>query len=272
MLRLATNDGWWLITHPDHARLAGEFARAWGNDRFFAPEPREPVLFGIRSHDDGWAARDATTPITRDGLPSAFSVELVGKYSAFEEIDLRDYLRVRRNAVALISGRDPYAAILISMHTRNLLGEHADRSTIRPDDLHLLDAFLEEQLATQQTLKAGLLASRAIDPEFLADEVLLENFRLLQACDNLSLLSCVDFGGPATLLHPLKTAGGGTEVQVQRLGERTFRLSPWPFAEPALTFPLPARFVEGLTFASSEELRSLYEKVPVQTLMVKLVA
>ena len=40
MLRLETETGWWLVTHPDHARLAGAFAERWGNDRFLPPEPR----------------------------------------------------------------------------------------------------------------------------------------------------------------------------------------------------------------------------------------
>src|SRR5271154_91198 len=59
MLRLETETGWWLITHPDHARLAGAFAEAWGNAQFCSPEPRARVLRGIASHDDGWMVRDA---------------------------------------------------------------------------------------------------------------------------------------------------------------------------------------------------------------------
>ena len=47
--------------------------------------------------------------ITRQGKPSAFSIELVGKYSAFEEIDLADYLAVRDRAVRIIAEKDPYA-------------------------------------------------------------------------------------------------------------------------------------------------------------------
>src|SRR5579863_3323303 len=89
MLRMESPTGWWLITHPDHARLAGEFATAWGNAQFRKPEPRARVLKGISCHDDGWVARDAHPTITRQGKPSAFSTELVGKYSAFEEIDGR---------------------------------------------------------------------------------------------------------------------------------------------------------------------------------------
>jgi len=117
MLRLETETGWWLVTHPDHARLASAFAERWGNDRFLPPEPRANVLKGIARHDDGWAERDSAPQITRQGKPSAFSVELVGKYSAFEEIDLPDYLAVRDRAVRLIAAEDAYAAILVSMHT-----------------------------------------------------------------------------------------------------------------------------------------------------------
>src|SRR5882762_636793 len=156
MLRMKSETGWWLITHPDHARLAGAFAEAWGNTQFRRPEPRARVLYGIASHDDGWAARDAHPSITREGKPSAFSTELVGKYSAFEEIDLADYLVVRERAVRIIAEQDPYAGLLIAMHTYNLLTAHADRSTIASEQLPLLDAFLENQRAYQQQLIARI--------------------------------------------------------------------------------------------------------------------
>jgi hypothetical protein len=61
------------------------------------------------------------------------------------------------------------------MHTYNLLTEHADRSTIAPAQLPLLDHFLLDQKA-----------------------LIRDDFRLLQATDNLSLLSCVDFRQPAS--------------------------------------------------------------------------
>src|SRR5580704_7096355 len=157
MLRLETETGWWLVTHPDHARLAGAFAEKWGNEMFLSPEPRESVLKGIARHDDGWKARDAAPQITRQGKPSAFSVELVGKYSAFEEIDLADYLSVRDRAVRLMAEEDAYAALLISMHTYNLLTEHADRSTIAPAQLPMLDQFLEKQEALQRALRLQII-------------------------------------------------------------------------------------------------------------------
>ncbi len=271
MLRMESESGWWLITHPDHARLAGAFATAWGNAQFRRPEPRTRVLHGIATHDDGWAARDARPAITREGKPSAFSTELVGKYSAFEEIDLKEYLAVRDSAVRIIAEKDPYAGLLISMHTYNLLTEHADRSTIAPNDIGLLDAFLETQRSYQTELSAEIAMDDSLSGIEKSEQTIIEHFRLLQACDNLSLLTCVAFDKPAHLLHPLPLNDGSTsEVQVNSIAPRHFRLSPWPFGEEKLTFSFPARHVSGKTFGSSIELEAAFTTAPEQTLTVRL--
>jgi hypothetical protein len=268
---MESKNGWWLITHPDHARLAGEFAAAWGNARFRRPEPRARVLKGIACHDDGWAARDAHPSITRQGRPSAFSTELVGKYSAFEEIDLVEYLAVRERAVRIIAEDDPYAGLLISMHTYNLLTAHADRSTIAPEGLALLDAFLERQREYQGELRAAIATDSTLNRKAKSEETIQEHFRLLQACDNLSLLACVAFNAPAHLLHPLPLNGGGdSEVEVHPVGPRHFRLEPWPFAKPELSFGFPARHVAGKFFADSESLTSAFHAAAVERLTVTL--
>ena len=271
MLRMETENGWQLITHPDHARLAGAFAAAWGNERFRRPEPRERVLHGIASHDEGWAARDAAPSITRQGKPSAFSTELVGKYSAFEEIDIADYLAVRDRAVRIIAEHDPYAGLLVAMHTYNLLTEHADRSTIAPEGLVLLDEFLTAQRAYQGALREAIAADAGLRALEKSEQRILEHFRLLQACDNLSLLACVAYDRPAHLLHPLPLQDGDTtEVRVEPLGVREFRLSPWPFVESELTFRFPARRVEGKLFSSSEELAAKFLAAPVEEVSIRL--
>jgi Protein of unknown function (DUF3891) len=273
MLRLETETGWWLVTHPDHARLAGAFAERWGNEKFLPPEPRARVLKGIALHDDGWLARDAKPEITRQGKPSAFSVELVGKYSAFEEIDLADYLAVRDRAVRLIAAEDPYAAILISMHTYSLLSEHADRSTIAPAELPLLDRFLEQQKEFQQALRNRIAADESLMPEQKSESAILDHFRLLQANDNLSLLTCVDFARPANLLHPLPLRDGGyARVEVRSAGSRHFILDPYPYNEPSLTFQFPARHVQGKLFGSAAELREKFAAAPIETLSVTVSA
>jgi hypothetical protein len=273
MLRLETETGWWLVTHPDHARLAGAFAERWGNDTFLSPEPRVNVLKGIARHDDGWTARDAAPQITRQGKPSAFSVELVGKYSAFEEIDLADYLAVRDRAVRMIAEEDAYAAILISMHTYSLLNDHADRTTIAAAELPLLDRFLDQQKTFQQSLMQRIFADAQFGAEQKTEDAILDHFRLLQATDNLSLLACVDFSQPSHLLHPLPLRDGNyTRVAVRSAGSRHFVLDPYPFAEPSLTFQFPARHVVRKTFASAAELQERFAAAPVETLSVTVSA
>src|SRR5712672_711763 len=133
---------------------------------------------GITRHDDGWAGRDAAPPITRQGKPSAFSTELVGKYSAFEEIDLVDYLAVRDRAVRSIAEEDPYAALLISMHTYSLLHDHADRSTIAAEQLLLLDSFLETLRTFQGSLKVQIRMDPNFSEEQTGDAAILDHFRL----------------------------------------------------------------------------------------------
>lgn len=271
MLRMETETGWWLITHPDHARLAGEFAKAWGNAQFRRPEPRERVLYGIASHDDGWADRDANPSITRAGKPSAFSTELVGKYSAFEEIDLAQYLEVREKAVRIIAEQDAYAGLLIAMHTYNLLTAHADRSTIAPEELPLLDEFLERQREYQQGLRDQIAADTSLTNDGKSPEMIEEHFRLLQACDNLSLLTCVAFDADADLLHSLPlNDGGASAVRVIPVGIRAFRLTPWPFSEEKLSFQFPARHVAGSRFTSSDELEVAFSAAPIEMLEVTL--
>lgn len=271
MLRMKTETGWWLITHPDHARLAGEFAAAWGNEAFRRPEPRERVLFGIRAHDDGWVERDAHPRITREGKPSAFSTELVGKYSAFEEIDLTEYLAVRERAVRIIAEQDPYAGLLVALHTNDLLKNRADRSTIAEEQLPLLDHFLEQQFVWRQQLIQWIQNHPLLDAKAKEASTIREHFRLLQACDNLSLLACVDYREPADLLHPLPLCDGGkTEVRVRPVGVREFRLEPWPFAEPEIRFSFPARHVAGELFTDSATLEAAFVAVPVERLEVVL--
>jgi hypothetical protein len=271
MLRLESATGWWLTTHPDHARLAAAFAEHWGNDLFATPEPRAQVLKGIAVHDDGWAARDATPQITRQGKPSAFSTELVGKYSAFEEIDLADYLAVRDRAVRLVAEQDAYAALLVSMHTYNLLTERADRSTIVPEQLPLLDSFLAGQKSLQQRLLGRLQDDPGLAPEEKSRMRIEDNFRLLQATDNLSLLSCVNYDKAATLLHPLRLKDGGTAtVAVEALGERIFRLAPYPLDVSPLTVEFPARHVAWKVFAEAEWLQERYAEAEVEKLSVTI--
>lgn len=253
MIRSETSDGWILITHPDHARLAGQIADVWGNDEFVAPEPFAHVREAVYCHDDGWITRDFAPTITREGKPSAFSSELVGKYAAFEEIDLADYLAVRGRALDAVAARDPFAAVVVSLHTANLLSEQADLSTLRPADRPLHAAFLEDQRLARTRLAEGLKTHATLHA-FTAEPIFDRAFRFLQCCDSFSLIACAGYDRPRPLRHSQLTRDHRlVEITCTPLGGGTYTLEPWPLREPVVTFQIPTRIVKGRRFANPAE-------------------
>jgi hypothetical protein len=125
----------------------------------------------------------------------------------------------------------------------------------------------------QKQLQKQIAGTGGMEDALTGWPKLTEHFRLLQATDNLSLLSCVDFRGEATLLHPLATVRGeAAEVKVTRVGERSFRLAPYPLDRTELVFHVPARFVSGVEFGSSEELQAAFAAAELQQLEVRISA
>lgn len=254
MIRIETATGWLMITHQDHARLAGAFARFWGNDLFSAPVPIEDILVAVSRHDDAWVSRDAEPFIAPDGTPSAFSSELVGSYSAFENIDLEAYLNVRGAATEAVAGENALAAVLVSMHTVNLLTEQADLSSLAPADRELHARFIDGQLRRQEDLKKSLPAGKALAPHHWD-----QAFKFLQACDSFSLIACVGFEKPIPLRHEHPMASGKDSRILCKPGQpRHFQLDPYPLAQDVCTFSVPARRLTGKRFSSDAELRKAY--------------
>jgi len=270
MLRIETDTGWILVEHREHARLAGRFAKHWGNAEFPAPVPRADVLEAVTRHDDAWERRDAVPFLTKQGLPSAFSRELVGKYSAFEEIDFADYLSVRAQAADGVAADNPYAAVVISMHTVDLLTTRADWMTLSPVNQDLLRDFI----ASQRRRQAELLIMLAGDPRrsgAATPEGLLRAFEFLQACDSLSLAVCVRYPEPIALRHRHpRTDGTPTELLCVPLGGDAYRIEPYPFDTDELRFDVPCRSLSGRAFEGEAQFRAAYAAAPVGKLSIRI--
>ncbi len=264
MIRAETNTHWTLITHPDHAHLAGEFADAWGNDLFDTPAPFEPIRHAVYHHDDGWLHRDAHPSLTPSGLPEAFTRALVGAYSAFEEIDLPSYLAVRGEATAAVAAQNPLAGILVSMHTVNLLTEQADISTISPEHRPAHAAFVAAQQEWQATEQAKL---------GLKPTVLQRGFEFLQACDNLSLIVCSGFDEPRALRHRHPDRNGESrEILCTPAEAGGYTLTPWPLREEKVTLKLPIRRVAKNSFHDLDSYRAAFSQAHLEYRSVSLAA
>jgi hypothetical protein len=270
MLRIETDTGWILVEHREHARLAGRFAGHWGNAEFPAPVPRSDILEAVTRHDDAWARRDALPFLTRQGLPSAFSRELVGKYSAFEEIDFADYLSVRAQAAEGVAADNPYAAVVISMHTVDLLTTRADWMSLSQANQDLLREFIAAQRRRQAELVLALEGDQKRRGA-AAPDGLLRAFEFLQACDSLSLAVCVRYPEPIALRHRHPRADGApTELMCVPLGGDAYRIEPCPFDADELGFEVPCRSLLGKTFASEAEFRAAYGAAAVGKLSIRI--
>ncbi|MGZ0657176.1 DUF3891 family protein [Coraliomargarita sp. W4R72] len=268
MIRIEEENDWLLLSHPDHAALAGEFARHWKNESFAPPKPFTHILDATARHDDSWQDRDALPLLTAEMNPGAFSEELVGTYDAFEEIDLHGYLGVRGQATEAAALRDPYSAILISMHTVNLLTVQADLSTLNDEDRAFHKAFIDGQLNRQEELKARLSLQPDIVP-YLTDEAFLAGFKFLQACDSFSLYVGVAFSKPGKLQHAHpRRDGSETEIEFIPKGDHHYVLSPYPLDEPVVKFKVPYRRVAKTATASLEEFQAAYTAAPVEIVTV----
>ena len=80
MLKTHRDNRTWLVSQPDHGRVAGYLAAHWGNDQFAAPghfaDAHDPeqlcaeTVLAIAEHDNGWWEWEAIPELgDRDDLP-----------------------------------------------------------------------------------------------------------------------------------------------------------------------------------------------------------
>ena len=242
-----------VIGQPAHAWVSGQLARAWGNDAFPAPSPREPFCLAAEQHDVGWAEADLAPALGSDGRPLSFM-----------EVPRAAHVAIWRGAASRLLAQSRYAALLVSLHGTSLY----ERVDVTPETASVISAYLDEQRALQERLSYGL------DP----DEV-DRNRRLLLALDRLSLFLCY---GRGSELQDVPGAAGAVTLRLERAGDAPrasapaarddgavpasapaarFRLDPWPFAAASVSVGCEGRLLEG-SFADDAELRAALDAAP----------
>lgn len=213
------DEGWWVVTQADHARLAADLLALFLRPELRDHPRRRELLLAVREHDNGWWEADAAPRLAAAS----------GQPLDFREAPAELRREIWRRAVERRAGDEPYASALIATHALRLL---ADR---RADDDY------GEWLAGLEQRRAELLgASGRTMAEALADD------RWLELADDLSLAACLGDG------RFVDSLGFRAEVEVAG-GEVEVRLSPFPLAG-ATRFALPARALPARRYASAVEL------------------
>lgn len=270
MIRNPTSDGWDLILQTDHAEVSATIARHWKNDQFEPPKPFAHVLDAIAHHDDSWKQKDNKPTITDDGEPNAFGSDLDDAYSVFRGYNLEEYLTARKQVAEASLDRDLYAAVLISMHSVDLLTTKTDAAIFTEDEQRTLDKYIDQQTGRQSEWKQALREQPGIS-EYATEERFERAFKFLQNCDYLSLLVCSGCQSEVQLHHEHPTTdGSSTAIQYKPIDNGRYSCDPWPFDTPELDIQIPCKHVSGKTFSSDSELTNKYADAETKQLAVTL--
>lgn len=203
MVIRSLDDGWLLVTQPDHAALAGEMARHW----CFSSLPGSPdpaFLTAVARHDSGWEAADREPSFHPDGSPVSFL-----------EWPLASAVEIWRDSIREAGAVGELAGYVVRRHFQALAVMALGRA-LADSDRAAVQEFVDE---CEQS------------PARPAWEHLV---RLLQVCDLLSLQVLTGGGMRGDLLESI-----GVRAEYRNNG---LYLSPFPFRMP-LNLIYRARFL-----------------------------
>jgi len=271
----------WLITHPEHGRVAGELCAHWGNDRFQTPAQHEALLLAATHHDDGW--------YELDGRPS-FNAEQA-RPAHFLELPLEMTVGPYGRGVDSVYARDRHAGALVSMHWAGLyhtrFGLHGGQPVGHP--------LAVEVVAEQDHRRAAALreawGGRGLRSEF--EHQTWYAYELLQALDLMSLaLGLVDPSVPAiddpvpvpsTLPRidqpqgarsipavPVAPGGPYVELALRIPSPGVVSLHPYPFWQPSFELEVSARRVEDRSYDSADDAARAYRDADPEAIRIQI--
>lgn len=249
------------IPQSQHAAVAGQMARAWGNIDFPVPEPQDSVCMAAERHDDGMIAfdrepeRDPETGLPRD----------------FMKMPLETWLECWRRGPREVGADQPYAGLLVSLHGVHLLGYRQ----IDADDEEanrLVEAYRDEQTALQDELREAAAQIPACKP-CLSEERIETNRRLIAAWDAMSLAVCMPRLPDDVEAVPLER--GEMKITMTSVGatggdQQVIEVDPWPFSADSVPLAAAGRRLEGPE-PDQQALDQALGEAPLRTLDFTLV-
>jgi Protein of unknown function (DUF3891) len=217
MLVRRDDQGALAIGQLSHAWLSGQLARAWGNDDFPAPDPREEIALGAEQHDIGWALFDLRPGLSaKTGLPRDFL-----------ELSAEEHLAIWTDAPDHLLSQSQHAALVVSLHGCSLSELRA-----RGDPAHLvaLTSHIDAERARQSRLRDSL---------GLTEQQTKHMQRQMWTWDGLSLALCCGWN-PFTA-RDVPARDGLAEIELRTHDDGTFTVDPWPFSQVGVEVRCEAR-------------------------------
>src|SRR5262249_23531910 len=258
------------IMMHEHTALSGQFAHAFGNEKFAPVSPDEPMLYAVSHHDAGWAEFDrdpVTDPAT--GLPSN-PVDTPAEYST----------TTSRGSPDFNQRHHPYCGLPSSMHSWGLYnGRYGLSNQVLIDrfseqDRPLVQRMLDWELDRQNRLK-GELAKNPESTAWIAEKHLFQNYKQFQFFDLLALYFNrihPNERGEQTFGHVPLDAERDASVTIRPRGRGVYALSPFPFAADGTEFAFAGRLIEPGQHEAAGGWPSVLRQAPTRWENFRLVA
>lgn len=248
-----------LVLQVDHSRIAGLFAAHWGNREFARPRPYVSMVLAAQEHDGGWWDWEIKPTLDAQGHPADY----VGSIRKLGE---NTWLDFNRHGIRRVAEQDPYAGVIVSMHSEGLLAQGLGLLPYMPD--YTVYSNVQEFIREQKAYRTKLLDEIRNLPDYKSDiteERLWTNFKYMEAFDQLAQFVCNRYpfnskerkNGPTNELSktPVPLAVGCKDVilNVDVQDESNAIVTPYPFDVNPLVVSFPGRLVSSRAYASQEE-------------------
>jgi hypothetical protein len=254
----------------EHTALSGQFARAFGNDRFEPVWPNDLMFYVVSHHDAGWAEFDRD-PVTDEmtGLPYNL-VETPAKYITVTS----------RRSPDFNERHHPYCGLMSSMHSWGLYNGRYGLSKlvlidkIPPADRPLAERMLAHEIDRQNKLKARVMAD-AQTARWIEDDHLFQNYKQLQFFDTLALYfnrTHPSERAEQEFEHVPLNARQDVSVAIRPREAGVYEVSPYPFAANAAEFAFAGRLIEPGQYQKGGGWPSLLRQSPTRWERFRLVA
>lgn len=247
MLLRRDDEGVLAIGQLSHAWLSGQLARAWGNERFPGPHPREEIALGAEQHDIGWAMFDLQPGINpQAGLPRSFL-----------ETSVEEHLAIWSSAPDRLLSVSEHAALVVSLHG-SALSELRLRAATGSGTL--LTAHIAAEHDRQARLRSRL---------GLSEQQTRVIQRQMWTWDGMSLALC--HGWDPFTAHDVPGSGGLGALELRGADDGPIVVDPWPFSVTTLEVRCEGRRLAE-SYEDADAMQRGLEEAPSVTLVFRLVA
>jgi hypothetical protein len=222
------------------------------------------MVLAAQEHDTGWWDWEIKPQLSSEGLPPDY-------IGSIKHLGGKVWLDFYRHGIQRLAEQDPYAGYIVSLHSDGLLTQGRGLLKYMPD--YSVYPEVKEFLSEQESYRAQLMTQLkgfAEYRDFISDEQLWTNFKLMEAYDQMGQFVCNRYpfnathrkNGPSNTLSnvpaPTKPGSGDTILTFIIEDESRARVEPYPFDIDPLVVSFQGRLVSKRRYANQAEFLAEY--------------